>query len=55
MKINIEIDCTPDEFKQLFVPSEQQAEFAAKAYQSMAEAMQRAMLQQFSAFRPEKD
>lgn len=55
MKINIEIECTPEEFKELFVPSEQQAEFAAKAYQSMAEAMQRAMIQQFSAFRTDKE
>lgn len=28
MKINIEIDLTPEEFQDLFVPSEKQQEFA---------------------------
>jgi len=56
MKVRIEIDCTPEEFRDLFVPSEKQAEFAAKAYQAMVEASQKAMteamLRQFSAMRP---
>ncbi len=35
MKINVEIDLTPEEFQDLFVPSEKQTEFAqalAQAY-----------------------
>jgi hypothetical protein len=28
--VKIEIDLTPDEFKELFLPSEKQAEFAVK-------------------------
>ncbi len=50
MKVRIEIDCTPEEFKELFIPSDKQAEFAAKAYQAMVEAAREAMLQQFSMF-----
>lgn len=47
MKIQIEIDCTPDEFKELMIPSDRQAEFAAKAYQAMVVAMTQAMTRQF--------
>ncbi|MBK5928731.1 hypothetical protein [Rhodobaculum claviforme] len=50
MKVNIEIDCTPEEFKELMIPSDRQAEFAAKAYQAMVEAMGQAMAQQFQQF-----
>ena len=50
MKIHIEIDCTPEEFKELLIPSDRQAEFAAKAYEAMVQAMSQAMMQQFSAF-----
>lgn len=54
MKVRIEIDCTPEEFKELFIPSESQADFAAKAYQAMVEAAQKAMMQQFGMFGPDK-
>ncbi len=53
MKINIEIDCTPEEFKDLLIPSDRQADFAAKAYQAMVEAMGAAMMKQFAGFRPD--
>lgn len=52
MKVRIEIDCTPEEFKDLLIPSDRQAEFAAKAYQAMVEAMSKAMMQQFAGLRP---
>ena len=52
MKIRIEIDCTPEELKDLLIPSDRQAEFAAKAYQAMVEAMGEAMMKQFSGFPP---
>ena len=56
MKVRIEIDCTPEEFRDLFVPSDTQAEFAAKAYQAMVEASQKAMaevmMRNLDAFRP---
>jgi hypothetical protein len=37
--MKIEIDLTPDEFKELFLPSEKQAEFAAKMGQAYFDAM----------------
>ncbi len=52
MKVQIEIDCTPEEFKELLIPSDRQAEFAAKAYQAMVEAMGEAMMKQFAGFDP---
>lgn len=53
MKIQIEIDCTPEELKDLLIPSDAQAEFAAKAYQAMVAAMGEAMMKQFTAFTPD--
>lgn len=52
MKVQIEIDCTPEELKELLIPSDKQTEFAAKAYQAMVEAMQKAMVEQFRSFAP---
>jgi hypothetical protein len=37
--MKIEIELTPDEFKELFLPSEKQAEFAAKMGQAYFDAM----------------
>lgn len=37
--MKIEIDLTPDECKELFLPSEKQAEFAAKIGQAYFDAM----------------
>ena len=53
MKIQIEIDCTPEELKDLLIPSDAQAEFAAKAYQAMVAAMGEAMMKQFTTFPPD--
>ena len=39
MKINIEIDMTPEEAKELFVPSEKQAELGTQLYQGWLEAV----------------
>lgn len=50
VKVHIEIDCTPEELKDLLIPSDKEAEFAAKAYQAMVEAMQKAMVEQFRSF-----
>jgi hypothetical protein len=52
MKIQIEIDCTPEELKDLLIPSDRQAEFAAKAYKAMVEAMGEAMMKQFGGLAP---
>jgi len=44
MKINVEIDLTPDEAKELFVPSEKQAEFGTQLYERWLEAVQKSTL-----------
>ena len=43
MKIKIEIDCTPDEFQDLFVPSERQEEFVRVTYDAYVDALQKMM------------
>jgi len=40
MKINIEIDLTPDEAKDLFVPGDKQTEFMTKTYDAYVTALQ---------------
>ena len=40
MKINIEIDLTPDEAKELFVPGDKQTEFMTKTYDAYVKALQ---------------
>ena len=37
--MKIEIELTPDEFKELYLPSEKQAEFAAKAAKAYIDAI----------------
>ena len=46
MKITIELDVTPDEFKELFVPSERQQEFVEVTYNAYAEALRKLVLKQ---------
>lgn len=40
MKINIEIDLTPKEAKELFVPGDKQTEFMTKTYDAYVAALQ---------------
>ena len=40
MKINIEIDLTPEEAKELFVPGDKQTEFMTKTYDAYTAALQ---------------
>lgn len=47
--MKIEIDLTPDEFKELFLPSEKQAEFAAKMGQAYFDAMTKLATGTFSS------
>ena len=46
MKILIELDVTPEEFKELFVPSDRQQEFVEVTYDAYAEALRRLVLKQ---------
>jgi len=43
MKINIELDCSPEEFKELFIPSDKQTEFTTEFYN----AMQKSFVKQY--------
>ena len=40
MKIKIDIDLSPEEAKELFVPSEKQGEFMTKTYDAYVAALQ---------------
>ena len=40
MKVNIQIDLTPEEAKELFVPSDKQTEFQMKTYDAYVRALQ---------------
>lgn len=39
MKIKIEIDITPDEFQEVFVPGDKQTEFQMKTYDAYVAAL----------------
>lgn len=41
MKINIELDITPEEAKELFVPSDKQTEFGIMLYDAYVKAVQK--------------
>ena len=43
MKLNIEIDCTPEQFKGIFVPSDKQTDFTAVFFN----AMQKSFMKQY--------
>jgi len=40
MKVNIQIDLTPDEAKELFVPGDKQTEFMTRTYDAYVKALQ---------------
>lgn len=50
MKITIELDVTPDEFKELFVPSERQQEFVEVTYNAYADALRKLVLKQIDPY-----
>lgn len=39
MKVNIELDLTPEEFQELFIPSERQTEFISITYDAYVQAL----------------
>ena len=43
MKLNIEIDCTPEQFKGIFVPSDKRTDFTAVFFN----AMQKSFMKQY--------
>ena len=50
MKVTIELDVTPDEFKELFVPSERQQEFVEVTYNAYADALRKLVLKQIDPY-----
>ena len=50
MKVTIELDVTPEEFKELFVPSERQQEFVEVTYNAYAEALRKLVLKQIDPY-----
>lgn len=44
MKINVEVDLTPEEAKELFVPSEKQTEFGTQMYEQWLSAVQKSTM-----------
>lgn len=59
MKVKLEIDLTPDEAKELFVPSDKQTEFGTMLYDAYTTALQETVLKHvdpnnFMGFRKDK-
>jgi hypothetical protein len=50
MKIKIEIDCTPHEFQELFIPSDRQQEFVEATYDAYVDALQKMMWKQIDPY-----
>lgn len=50
MKVNIELDCTPEEFKELFIPSEKQTEFMTVTYDAYVAALQKMIAGQIDPY-----
>jgi hypothetical protein len=50
MKLNIEIDCTPEELQELFIPGEKQTEFLTKFVNSLSEQMQENVYKNYPDF-----
>jgi len=46
MKVKLELDLTPEEFQEMFVPSEKQHEFLTKTYDAYVDALQKMMWKQ---------
>lgn len=50
MKIKVEIDLTPDEAKELFVPSDKQTEFTMMLYDAYVKAVQDTIIDHVDPF-----
>ena len=48
MKVNVELDLTPEEFKELLLPSDKQTELTAAFTKAMMEATSKAAMEQFT-------
>lgn len=50
MKVTIELDVTPEEFKELFVPSDKQQEFVETTYDAYVDALQSLVWKQIDPY-----
>lgn len=50
MKIKIEMDITPEEFQETFIPGEKQTEFQMKTYDAYVSALHEVWLKQFDPY-----
>ena len=50
MKVKVEIDLTPEEFQELFVPGDKQTEFTARVYDAYTEAFQKFIKKQIDPY-----
>ena len=46
MKVKLKLDLTPEEFQEMFIPSEKQGEFLTKTYDAYVDALQKMMWKQ---------
>lgn len=50
MKVKLEIDCTPEEFQDLFIPGDKQEEFMVRCYDAYAEALRQMLTKQIDPY-----
>ena len=50
MKIKIEMDITPDEFQEIFIPGDKQTEFQMKSYDAYVAALGNVWLDQVDPY-----
>jgi len=50
MKIKLEMDCTPEEFQELFIPGEKQDEFMLRCYDAYSEALRQMLTKQIDPY-----
>ena len=51
MKVKIELECIPQEFQELFVPSDRQAEFISVTYDAYVEALGKLVKEQIDPYK----
>ena len=50
MRLNIEIDCTPQELQEVFIPGEKQTEFIKNLVASLSDQMQKSVYKNYPDF-----
>jgi hypothetical protein len=55
MKINVELDLTTDEAKELFIPSEKQAELGSQIYEKWLESVHKNIMELYNPMNYVKD